>query len=135
MFNILRKSLKTGVVTTRFPDSDPEISARARGKPEIDFERWKDARAAAGVCPTRAIDCVDSGRTRTVTLDLGKCIFCGLCADVDPAIKMTNQCVLTSSVRELLKSTAEYSLEEDGSHKACLAISPSIEPRATGAAF
>ena len=135
MFNILRKSLRTGVVTTRFPESAPEISARARGKPEIDFEHWKDARAAAGVCPTRAIDCVDRGRTRTVTLDLGRCVFCGLCADEDPAIRMTNQCVLSASDPESLKSTADYSLEENGSHQACLAISPSVEPRAPGVAF
>ena len=85
MFDVLRKSLNTGVVTTGYPATPPEVSTRARGKPEIDFANWKDARPAAAACPTGAIAFADSDGKRTASLDLGKCIFCGLCAEVDSA--------------------------------------------------
>ena len=92
MFETLRQSLKTGVVTTRYPVAPADISNRARGKPEIDWVKWKDARPATAVCPTGAIAFRDDASTRTAALDLGKCIFCGLCAEADAAIRMTNVC-------------------------------------------
>ena len=116
MLQILRKSLATGVVTTKYPESPPEVSTHARGRPEIDFASWKDARPAAAICPTGAIDCADSNGIRTATLDLGKCIFCGLCAEADAAIRMTNACELSARRSEDLKFTAKYRLNPDGTH-------------------
>ena len=125
MFETLRQSLKTGVVTTRYPDTPAEVSRHARGKPEIDWANWKDARPAAAVCPTGAIECHDEAAPpnaiRTATLDLGKCIFCGLCADVDPAIRMTPQCELAARSRESLRHTARYRLNDNGTHQQLLA--------------
>ena len=117
MFESLRQSLKTGVVTTSYPDAPAAISNRARGKPEIDWANWKDARAAAAICPTGAIDFSDDGSIRTAWLDLGKCIFCGLCADVDPAIRMTNQCELATRQRAALKFTSKYLLNSNDTHQ------------------
>ncbi len=116
MFEVLGKSLKTGVVTTRYPDTPPEVSQRARGKPEIDWANWKDARPAAAICPTEAIEVKDADGVRAVTLDLGKCVFCGLCADVDRAIRMTNQCELAARTAAQLRQTARYRLNDDGTH-------------------
>jgi Ni,Fe-hydrogenase III small subunit/formate hydrogenlyase subunit 6/NADH:ubiquinone oxidoreductase subunit I len=120
MFETLWQSLKTGVVTTDYPQSSPEVSVRARGKPEIDWANWKDARPAAAVCPTGAIDYRDESApptaNRTVTLDLGKCVFCGLCADADSAIRMTNQCELAAGARQSLRHTARYRLNDNGTH-------------------
>jgi Ni,Fe-hydrogenase III large subunit/Ni,Fe-hydrogenase III small subunit/formate hydrogenlyase subunit 6/NADH:ubiquinone oxidoreductase subunit I len=124
MFETLRQSLKTGVVTTSYPETPAEISSRARGRPEIDWAHWKDARPATAICPTGAITSRDEQATRTATLDLGKCIFCGLCADVDPAIRMTNRCELAARQRASLTLTARYHLNADGTHEALLA-SPS----------
>lgn len=121
MFEILRECLKTGGVTTRYPQAPPEVSSRARGKPEIDWANWKDARPAAAICPTGAIELHDASAGRTATLDLGKCIFCGLCADVDPAIRMTSQCELATGSRQRLRHTARYRLNEDGTHDRLLA--------------
>jgi Ni,Fe-hydrogenase III small subunit/formate hydrogenlyase subunit 6/NADH:ubiquinone oxidoreductase subunit I len=118
MFESLRQSLKTGIVTTSYPDVPAEISSRARGKPEIEWSNWKDARPAATICPTRAIDFSDDDSTRTAWLDLAKCIFCGLCAEVDPAIRMTNRCELATRQRAALKLTAKYALNPDGTHSA-----------------
>jgi Ni,Fe-hydrogenase III small subunit/formate hydrogenlyase subunit 6/NADH:ubiquinone oxidoreductase subunit I len=116
MFQTLRQSLKTGVVTTRYPDVPAEVSSRSRGKPEIDWARWKDARPAAAICPTGAISCQDADGRRVAALDLGKCIFCGLCADVDTAIRMTSVCECAAHRRDELVTTAAYSLNPDGSH-------------------
>jgi Ni,Fe-hydrogenase III small subunit/formate hydrogenlyase subunit 6/NADH:ubiquinone oxidoreductase subunit I len=128
MFETLRQSLKIGVVTTSYPDTPAEVSRRARGKPEIDWANWRDARPAAAVCPTGAIECRDEAgtlaATRTATLDLGKCIFCGLCADVDPAIRMTPQCELAARSRQGLRHTAQYALNDNGTHQRLLATPP-----------
>jgi len=116
MFNILRKSLSTGTVTTSYPETPPELSTRARGRPEIDWANWKDARPAARICPTGAISCEDTNDRRSARLDLGKCIFCGLCADVDKAIRMTNVCECAVRSRSALVTGAAYSLKSDGTH-------------------
>lgn len=116
MFNVLRQSQKAGVVTTTYPATPAEVSPRTRGRPEIDWAAWKDARPAAAVCPTGAIACADQGGRRTATLDLAQCIFCGLCADADPAIRMTTVCECAARSRGALVTTAAYSLKSDGTH-------------------
>jgi len=117
MLQILRKSFATGIVTTDYPEGPPAISSHARGRPEIDFGKWNDARPAAAVCPTGAIAFTDTETTRTASLDLGKCIFCGLCAEVDPAIRMTNACELAQREREALRTMPQYELNADGTHR------------------
>lgn len=114
MFEILTNSLKTGVVTTQYPDAPPDVSRNARGKPEIGWAKWKDARPAAAACPTAAIEFHDEKQVRTVSLDLAKCVFCGLCAEADPAIRMTTQCELAARHREQLKSSARYRVSAAG---------------------
>jgi Ni,Fe-hydrogenase III small subunit/formate hydrogenlyase subunit 6/NADH:ubiquinone oxidoreductase subunit I len=120
MFNILRQSLSTGVVTTDYPAAPAAVSDRARGRPEIDFARWQDARPAAAVCPTQAISHQDNAGERTAVLDLGKCVFCGLCAEADAAIRMTPQCELAKPSRAALIQTARYRLDAKGAHQALL---------------
>ncbi|MBI4663016.1 MAG: NADH-quinone oxidoreductase subunit NuoB [Verrucomicrobia bacterium] len=128
MFDVLRKSLSTGVVTTPYPNLPPQVSRQARGKPEIDWSNWKDARPAAAVCPTGAIACSEQGRTRTVRFDLGFCIFCGLCADADPAIRMTNACELASRNRKHLIDSATYDLDVDGRQQRILEWRAGFKP-------
>jgi Ni,Fe-hydrogenase III small subunit/formate hydrogenlyase subunit 6/NADH:ubiquinone oxidoreductase subunit I len=117
MFEILGQSIKTGVVTTSYPRTPPEVSSRARGKPEIDWTNWKDARPGAAICPTGAISHEDANGRRIARLDLAKCIFCCLCADADPAIRMTNLCECASRRRDDLLISAGYSLKADGTHE------------------
>jgi len=117
MFEILRKSLSTGVVTTSYPETPAEVSSRARGKPEIDWANWKDARPATAICPTGAISYKDQDGQRLARLDLSRCIFCGLCADVDKAIRMTNVCECAVRQRDDMVSTATYVLKPDGTHE------------------
>jgi Ni,Fe-hydrogenase III small subunit/formate hydrogenlyase subunit 6/NADH:ubiquinone oxidoreductase subunit I len=132
MFDILRKSLATGVVTTAYPDAPPAVSANNRGRPEIDFARWRDARPAAAICPTGALSVADKDWHRTVTLDLGQCVFCGLCAEIDAAIRMTPACELAARTRRELITTARYRLRTDGQQEKL--VSPPTEPRPSGSA-
>ena len=125
MFEILRKSFTTGVVTTDYPQTPAELSSQARGCPEIDFPNWKDARPAVAACPTGALSCEDGGGTRGVTLDLGKCTFCGLCAEADTAIRMTSLCELAARRKGDLVATAKYELAQGGSHQRLLDHQPS----------
>ena len=133
MFNILRHSLNVGVVTTDYPDQPAVFSPHARGVPEIDFEKWTDARPAARVCPTGAISHEDAPGRRTARLDLAKCVYCGLCAEVDPAIRMTTKCENAARKREELIRQATYSLKADGTHERLLAP-PAAPPARPGKA-
>jgi len=127
MLNILRKSLATGIVTTAYPQAAPAVSPNARGLPVIDFAKWKDARFAAKVCPTAAIAYEDYHDERTATLDLGKCIFCGLCAEADPAaIRMTPVCELSACSRDELKRVARYKLAGDGTQQSLTEMSGAV---------
>jgi Ni,Fe-hydrogenase III small subunit/formate hydrogenlyase subunit 6/NADH:ubiquinone oxidoreductase subunit I len=128
MFEILRKSLATGVVTTPYP-RPPGISEQScvRGRPQIEFAKWNDARVAASVCATGALAYSDRDGFRTATLDLGKCIFCGLCAEADPAIRMTNQCELAASSRPGLITRMDYELKPDGTHNRPLTSAPNAQ--------
>jgi len=124
MFDIIRKSLATGVVTTDYPQTPAEVSSHARGRPEIDFVKWQDARAAVAACPTGALACQDSPGRRAVTLNLAKCTFCGLCAEADTAIRMTNVCELATRRKEDLVTTARYELAQGGVHQKLLDHQP-----------
>jgi len=125
MFEILRKSLATGVVTTDYPQAPAERPSQARGRPEIDFAQWRDARPAVAACPTGALACADEGATRDVTLDLGKCTFCGSCAEADTAIRMTNVCELATGRKTDLVTAAKYELDADGIQRKLLTSQPS----------
>src|SRR5215471_14209673 len=120
MFETLRQSLKIGVITSSYPQTPPEISSQARGKPEIDWAKWKDARPAAAICPTGAISYKDENGQRTARLDLAECIFCGLCAEVDTAIQMTKSCELATTKRAQLATSATFKLRPDGAHESLL---------------
>jgi len=114
MFGILGKSLSTGIVTTRYPAAPLELSQHARGRPEIDWAAWKDARSAAAVCPTGAISLQEADTQRHVRFDLARCTFCGLCAEADKAIRMTPACECAARRREELVTSASYFLKSDG---------------------
>ena len=124
MFDILRQSLRTGIVTSRFPEPPAAVPPGARRGLEIDFPAWRDARPAAALCPTGAIAWADSAGVRTVEVDLGKCVFCGLCAEAEPAIRLTNHCAAAVATREKLKASARYRLAGDGGQEELISAAP-----------
>jgi Ni,Fe-hydrogenase III small subunit/Pyruvate/2-oxoacid:ferredoxin oxidoreductase delta subunit len=118
MFKILQKTVSTGIVTVNYPAEPAKISERFRGRPSFDFDKWKDARPAAEVCPTGAISLSDTGDSRKVIVDYGLCVFCGLCAEAssDQAVRITQEFELATSDRRNLVLTAEYTLNADHTH-------------------
>jgi Ni,Fe-hydrogenase III small subunit len=101
------------------------VSKRSRGRPEIDWANWKDARPGAAICPTGAISHQDINGQRVAKLDLARCIFCGLCAEVDNAIRMTNNCECAARQRDQLITSARYALNPDGTHDSLIS-GPSV---------
>ncbi len=119
MFKILQKTVSTGIVTINYPAEPAKISEHSRGRPSFDFDKWKDARPAAEVCPTGAISLSDKGDSRKVTVDYGLCVFCGLCAEAssDQAVCITKEFELATADRRNLILTAEYTLNADRTHR------------------
>jgi Ni,Fe-hydrogenase III small subunit/formate hydrogenlyase subunit 6/NADH:ubiquinone oxidoreductase subunit I len=117
MFKILKKTLQTGIVTTAYPESGQKLAGSARGIPEFDFARWRDARPAADACPAGAITVADAGNLRTVSVDYGRCIFCGECAADSDTVRVTERFELAAADRNELVVSAEYELNPDGTHQ------------------
>ncbi len=115
MFKILEKTFRTGIVTKPYPKADAEVSGHFRGLPEFDFAAWRDVRPAADACPAGAIIVEDAGRSRAVSIDYGRCIFCGECAAASPgAVQVTRKFEAAATGRKELILTAEYELNADG---------------------
>jgi len=116
---MLQKTVSTGTVTANYPAEPAKVSERFRGRPSFDFEKWRDARPAAEVCPTGAISLSDKGDSRKGTVDYGRCVVCGLCAEAssDQAGRLTHECELATSDRRNLVLTAEYRLNADRTHR------------------
>ena len=133
MFKILQKTFRTGIVTAQYPTERAQLSEHFRGRPRFDFEKWTDARPAADVCPTGAIGVLDRGDQRQVTVDYGRCIFCGQCADVstDGAVQVTPEFEMAVRDRRDLVFTAGYSLNYDGTQRS-LTSSPGPRVDAAG---
>lgn len=131
MFKILEKTFRTGTVTIDYPKSAPELPAASRGAPQFDLARWQDARPAADACPSGAIALADSGGSRAVTVDLGRCVFCGECAAAsdDPGVRSSQGFELAAANRKDLVFAAEYLLNPDGTQNRLIRAQ---EPQAVG---
>jgi Ni,Fe-hydrogenase III small subunit/NAD-dependent dihydropyrimidine dehydrogenase PreA subunit len=99
MLRTLMQSLRDGVVTTRYPDAPAEVPERFRGAPEPEVGRPFAALPPESVCPTGAIA---AGEGAVYTIDLGRCIFCGRCADEPPdgAVRIGREFELSARRRE-----------------------------------
>ncbi len=87
-----------------YPDAPQPLPPRFRGLPLLDASRCDDGcRACAEVCPYGALSA--SG---PLSLDMGKCLFCGECAAACPhdAVTFSTDARLASRRREGLTVTA-----------------------------
>ena len=123
MFKILQKTFAAGTVTVAYPEEPAVVSEHFRGRPEFDFASWSDARPAAAACPTGAIALRDEDGVRQVTVDYGRCVFCGQCADAAPegSVRVTRDFELAAENRSDLILRADYSLTYTGAHDRLLA--------------
>jgi Ni,Fe-hydrogenase III small subunit/NAD-dependent dihydropyrimidine dehydrogenase PreA subunit len=82
MLKILLARLAHGHRTGKFPDVEPQLPDRFRGRPTVDPTKCPDGCAACiAACPTGAIALDD--RTG-LALDLGRCLFCTDCTTACP---------------------------------------------------
>ncbi len=79
MLTALLRSLRTGVVTIRYPEEPARVPERFRGAPGPRPGAPFAALPPAGVCPSGALSGGD-GSPR-YALDLARCIRCGRCAE------------------------------------------------------
>jgi Ni,Fe-hydrogenase III small subunit/NAD-dependent dihydropyrimidine dehydrogenase PreA subunit len=76
MFDLLRARLLQGHRTIRFPNEEPALPDRFRGRPAISQEKCvSGCDDCAKACPTQAIELEHD----YVALDLGRCLFCTEC--------------------------------------------------------
>jgi len=81
MLDILRARLHQGRRTLRFPNQEPILSDRFRGRPELDSRKCAaDCQACIAACPTDALMRDES----SLRLDLGRCLFCTECVQECP---------------------------------------------------
>lgn len=100
MLKVLNARFHQGYRTGGFPNQEPTLPDRFRGRPEIDEARCPDGcEICAEVCPTEAIH-----RNGALRLDLGRCLFCTACTDACPeqAIAFTPDYRLATRSREAL---------------------------------
>jgi len=79
MLTALLRSLRTGVVTLRYPEEPARIPERFRGAPRPRPGAAFDALPPASVCPSGAISGGDGGSRYAI--DLARCVRCGRCAE------------------------------------------------------
>src|SRR5256886_9792400 len=106
MFNILRARLQQGHRTLRFPEQEPVLPDRFRGRPELEPHKClPDCRVCIDACPTDAI----AQDAQGLRLDLGRCLFCTDCEQACPtgAIRFTRAYQLGTRARAELVLSGE----------------------------
>jgi Ni,Fe-hydrogenase III small subunit/formate hydrogenlyase subunit 6/NADH:ubiquinone oxidoreductase subunit I len=105
MFDIVRASLRTGRVTTAYPDQPECAPAAFRGRPTLEPKRCDGAGQCVESCPANAITLRYTAAAPYWQLDLARCVFCGLCEEACPnqAIRLTNDFELAARRRAELR--------------------------------
>lgn len=100
MLDIVTARIKQGHRTIRYPAKPPVLPARFQGRPVINQACAAAGGGAVSVCPVGAL-AFQAGR---LTLDIGRCLFCGECEKAFPqgAITFTRDHQLAARSREAL---------------------------------
>ncbi len=125
MLKFVKHLISDGVVTNSFPVVVTEPPEGFLGRPVIDFEHWTACDAGAAACPTHAIsirsadDSRDLNRQEVIiSLNLGDCIFCGVCAQTSPeAIHMSKEFLLAATTKADLVTQARFTVDKAGKYQ------------------
>jgi Ni,Fe-hydrogenase III small subunit/NAD-dependent dihydropyrimidine dehydrogenase PreA subunit len=112
MIKAIITRFRQGHRTMTYPDAPQPLPPRFRGLPQLDASRCDaDCRACAEACPYGAISA-----TGTLSLDMGKCLFCADCVAACPneAISFATDARLASCNREGLMVTAGKEYQPSG---------------------
>jgi len=101
MLRAILKSLRTGVVTTGYPDVPSTPPLGYRGAVELRPRARFAALPPPAVCPVGAISAEPAEADGRYAVDLGLCVFCGRCAapELDGAIEMGREFELAARRR------------------------------------
>ena len=89
MFKALVARLKEGCRTGAFPPAAPNLPPDFRGRPEIAADTTaEDVETMKAVCPVADALAFSDGKA---SLDMGRCIFCGRCAEICPKVRFTKE--------------------------------------------
>jgi Ni,Fe-hydrogenase III small subunit/formate hydrogenlyase subunit 6/NADH:ubiquinone oxidoreductase subunit I len=107
MLTALLTSLRTGVVTIRYPEDPARLQERGCGLPRLSGGRAVDTLAPSSVCPSGAI--FGGAREARYAIDLARCIQCGRCAEGpgDGAIEIAREVETAGRSRRSLVLEAE----------------------------
>jgi len=106
MFNILKKTIKTGIITSKYPEIKDDVPEGFRGKPQILSEQCTLCGDCAAACPSRALKLDHAENETVLTLSYCSCIFCGRCEEVcqNYAVKLTREFEMASRTKDDLVS-------------------------------
>lgn len=120
-FSWVRRGLRTGVVTTRYPAVHEQMTEEFRGRPMLDAHRCLAAQgctACTAVCLPNALrlEAVKGKEQQHLLLDYGRCVMCGLCVDACPtgALEITTDYELATTQRNALEQHALFIDAESG---------------------
>ena len=100
MINTLFERWRQGHRTKAFPPAPDSLPDRLRGRPAIDVSKCVDGCArCVEACPVHALT---RSPDRGVSMDLGRCLFCGDCVKACPAgaIRFTPDYRLSTRLRD-----------------------------------
>ena len=106
MIESVLASLFKKPATTRYPFEKYTMPARFRGKPVFHSEKCTGCKLCIRDCPSQAITITKVGEKQyEASIDLGKCVYCGQCADTCPrcVIEITTEFELARLERGQLK--------------------------------
>lgn len=107
-FGWIATGLRTGIVTTHYPEELPVLTVRTAPKIDPATLDWKACVVLDEVCPTEALICRHD--VPALILDYAPCIGCGLCAAAVPEVAtMTPDYQLAARDRRDLRT--EFVLE------------------------
>jgi len=125
----LRRGLRTGVLTTRYPAGCEEMPLDFRGRPALDADRCLagqgcDRCVQACLPAALSLTTVTSNDPKTtsapqLTLDYSRCIMCGLCVAACPAdaLHMVGDYELASTTSDDLRVSAVFTQEDGASSR------------------
>jgi Ni,Fe-hydrogenase III small subunit len=123
MLTALLRSLRTGVVTIRYPEEPALPPERFRGAPRPRAGAAFDALPPADVCPPGAIS--GGGDSHRYAIDLARCIRCGRCAEGEAGAAIA----LGREVELAARSRASLVVEvERDAHDRTVALPPPPPP-------
>ncbi|MEA1065332.1 formate hydrogenlyase complex iron-sulfur subunit [Erwinia sp. HR93] len=112
MFKFLKKALKTGVVTERWPLTPVPVDKNFRGRPIHRPQQCIGCAACVNACPSNALTVtVEPGEYQLAwQFNLGRCIFCGRCEEVCPtaAISLSQEYELAVGCKDDFLQQARF---------------------------